>query len=270
MSRQAKTVSVAEIASRKGSGRRLTMLTAYDALTARLLDSIDILDMILVGDSVGTTLLGLPDTTGVTMDDIVHHTRAVRRGVKRALVVADMPFLSYQASDEQAMLNAARLIREGGAQSVKIEGGSEIVPVVRKLTDAGIPVVGHIGLRPQSVHLTGLKVQGRTGAEAERVEADALALQDAGAYAVVLELLPRELAARITSAIAIPTIGIGSGPDCDGQVLVIADLLGLSPERAPFRHVKQYAQVGKAIADAARAYCDDVQDGRFPGSENSV
>ena len=257
-------MSALQITARKPGGRKITMLTAYDFPTARLLDQVDALDIILVGDSLGNVELGYDSTVPVTMDDMVHHTKAVRRGAARPLIVADMPFLSHQISDSEALRNAGRLLQEGGANAVKLEGGVTSEGTIRRIVDAGIPVMGHIGLTPQSVNATGLRVQGRGEEAARRVLADAIAVQQAGAFAVVLELVPIGLAKEITSALAIPTIGIGSGPDCDGQVLVISDMLGLSGEESPMRHVRQYASVGQTIKDAAAKYCNDVVSDNFP------
>jgi len=256
--------TIPALLARKTEGRKITVLTAYDFPTARLLDSVEALDVILVGDSLGNVVLGHETTVPVTMDDMVHHTKAVRRGVTRALIVADMPFLSYQINDDETMRNAGRLIQDGGASAVKLEGGVNVAGVIGRIVSAGIPVIGHVGLLPQSVNLTGIRKQGKDAADAERVIADAIAVQDAGASAVVLELIPEELALRITRALTIPTIGIASGPHCDGQVLVLADMIGLDPNKKLLRHVRQYAQVGKAIADAVEAYCADVTSGEFP------
>ncbi len=242
------------------------MLTAYDYPTARLLDQVDGLDIILVGDSLGNVELGYDSTVPVTMDDMVHHTKAVRRGAARPLIIADMPFLSHQISESEALRNAGRLLQEGGANAVKLEGGVTSESTIRRIVDAGIPVMGHIGLTPQSVNVTGLRVQGRGEDAARRLLADATAVQQAGAFAVVLELIPVALAKEITDALRIPTIGIGSGPDCDGQVLVISDMLGLSGEQSAMRHVRQYANIGQIIKDAAAKYCDDVASEQFPSA----
>ncbi len=251
----------------KSRGEKITMLTAYDYPTACLLDEAGV-DMLLVGDSVGNVVLGYEDTLPVTMEEMIHHTKAVTRGARRAMVIGDMPFLSYQVSLPEAILNAGRFLKEGGAQAVKLEGGSERDEVVRALVETGIPVMGHIGLTPQSVHqLGGFRVQGRDEAAGRRLLEDALALEAAGAFALVLEAIPAELAAEVTSQLQVPTIGIGAGPCCDGQVLVVHDMLGLSARRVP-KFVKQYALLGDIIKDAARAYQADVKNGIFPGPEH--
>ncbi len=258
--------TVTRIRNRKGKGK-IVSLTAYDYATARLVDEAGI-HLIIVGDSLGMTVLGYESTIPVTMDDMRHHTAAVMRGVKRALVVADMPFLSFQVSVEQAVDNAGRLIKEAGADAVKIEGGAFRAPVVRALVENGIPVMGHIGLTPQSVRaMGGYKVQGRSEEDAQRLKEDAAALEEAGIFSLVLEGIPAGLAAGITSAISIPTIGIGAGPDCDGQVLVIHDLLGMSGDFQP-RFVKRYANLGDDMRLAFEAYRREVEDGTFPGEEH--
>ena len=239
------------------------MLTAYDYPTALLVDAAGV-DLTLVGDSLGMEELGYDTTLPVTMDIMVHHAKAVRRGTKRALLVVDMPFLSYQVNADEAVQNAGRLMQEAEAGAVKLEGGVAIAPVIARLVSAGIPVMGHIGFTPQSVHQIGLKKQGKDEAGAAQVMADAQAVQDAGAFAVVLELIPDALAARVTETLTIPTIGIGAGPSCDGQVLVTSDLIGLRPDRAPLKHVRRYAEVGADIARALQAYREDVAAGRFP------
>jgi 3-methyl-2-oxobutanoate hydroxymethyltransferase len=260
-------VTTATLVEMKARGEKMTMLTAYDYPTACLLDEAGI-DMLLVGDSVGNVVLGYEDTLPVTMDEMIHHTRAVARGTRRAMVVGDMPFLSYQVSLPEAVLNAGRFLKEGGAQAVKLEGGSERVNVVRALVETGIPVIGHLGLTPQSVHqLGGFRVQGKDEAAARRLLDSALALEEAGAFAIVLEAIPAALAAQVTSRLQVPTIGIGAGPDCDGQVLVIHDMLGLSARRAP-KFVKQYALLGDLVKEAARAYQSEVKDGSFPAPEH--
>lgn len=252
----------------KAEGRPVTMLTAYDFLLAGLVDEAGI-DVILVGDSLGNVVLGYETTIPVTMDDMVHHVRAVARGARRALVVADMPFLSYQVSVEDALRNAGRLLQEGGAHAVKVEGGAAILNTVRALVGAGIPVMGHLGLTPQSVHqLGGFKVQARDAAAANRLLDDARALEEAGIFALVLECIPAPLARMVTGALGVPTIGIGAGPDCDGQVLVIHDLLGLTGGRAP-RFVKRYADLRAQILAAVGAYREEVVARRFPGPEHT-
>lgn len=238
------------------------MLTAYDAVTARLLERAGV-DVLLVGDSLGMVVLGYETTVPVTVDDVVHHAAAVSRSVRRPLVVADLPFLSYQQSLEQAIGNAARLIQQGGAAAVKLEGGRAALDVVRRLVEVGIPVMGHLGLMPQSVHqLGGFRRQANTPAEAEQLAADAHALEQAGAFALVLESIPHPLAARVTAELAIPTIGIGAGPHCDGQVLVTQDMLGLYEEIPPF--AKLYAKLGEATVKAVESYVAEVRGGVFP------
>lgn len=260
-------VTTAALMEMKARGEKMTMLTAYDYPTACLLDEAGV-DMLLVGDSVGNVVLGYTDTLPVTMDEMIHHTKAVARGTRRAMVVGDMPFLSYQTSLPEAVRNGGRFLKEGGAQSVKLEGGSERAGVVRALVETGIPVIGHLGLTPQSVHqLGGFRVQGKDEAAAQRLLQDALALEEAGIFALVLEAVPAPLAAKITSRLQVPTIGIGAGPDCDGQVLVVHDMLGLSARRAP-KFVKQYAWLGDTVKEAVRAYQEDVKKGAFPGPEH--
>jgi 3-methyl-2-oxobutanoate hydroxymethyltransferase len=247
----------------------IPMLTAYDAPTARLLDEAGI-PFLLVGDSLGMAVLGYADTTAVTMEDMLHHVKAVVRGSRRALVVADMPFMSYTVSVERALENAARLIQEGGAQAVKVEGGDAIAHTVRRLVGAGIPVMGHVGLTPQQVlNLGGYRVQGRALEAAEQILRDALAAQAAGAFALVLECIPVELARLITESVDIPTIGIGAGPHCDGQVQVIHDVLGWIPDFTP-RHAKRYADLGSTIRDVAARYADEVRARRFPATEHAT
>ncbi len=261
-----KTWTARKITALKGT-TRIVCLTAYDHPTARLVDEAGV-HLVLVGDSLATAVLGYETTLPVTMDEMLHHTRAVTRGVKSALVVADMPFMSYQVSDEQALLNAGRFIKEGNAEAVKVEGGVMRAGLVAKLVSNGIPVLGHIGLTPQSIHqLGGYRVQGRLPDEAQTLMDDARSLAGAGAFAIVLECLPAALAAAITAAIGVPTIGIGAGPDCDGQILVTPDLLGLDASVSP-RFVKRYADLAGTIRNALAAYRDDVQSGAFPASEH--
>lgn len=248
--------------------RKLTMLTAYDYFSAAIVDACDI-DMVLVGDSLGMVMLGREDTVSVTMDEMVHHCRAVTAGTRRALVVADMPFMSYETGEADAMRNAARLFQEGGARAVKLEGGKTVAPQVAALVQAGIPVVGHIGLTPQRVAaLGGFKVQGKTAEAGRMLLEDAKALEAAGAFCIVLEAIPAPLAARITQAVSIPTIGIGAGAECDGQVLVYHDLLGLFDRFVP-KFVKQYANLRDIATDAIRAYKQDVENGIFPAAEHT-
>ncbi len=260
-------VTIATIAAMKERGERFTMLTAYDYSMARLVAEAEI-PVILIGDSLGMTMLGYTSTVPVTMDDMLHHTRAVVRGAPESLLVGDMPFNSYHASDEEAIRNAAAFL-QAGAHTVKMEGGGRITDLVAKLTERGIPVMAHLGLTPQFVNLMGgYKVQGREADAAARIRTDAVALQDAGAYAVVLEGVPRSVGADVTAALRIPTIGIGAGPDCDGQVLVIHDLLGLNRgHQAKF--VKRNAELGDATVAAAKAFAADVSSGTFPDDEHS-
>jgi 3-methyl-2-oxobutanoate hydroxymethyltransferase len=258
-----KRIRLPDLEAKKRRGEKIAMLTAYDYTMARLLDRAGI-DILLVGDSLGMVVLGYDTTLPVTMDAMVHHTHAVSRGVLRALVVADMPFLTYQVSVEEALRNAGRLIQEGGAAAVKIEGGGAAVEAAARIVEAGIPVMGHLGLLPQSVHqLGGFRQQARLEEDAERLLADAQALQEAGAFALVLESIPAGVAKAVTAGLHIPTIGIGAGPHCDGQVLVSYDMLGLSQDSVP-PFVKRYADLGEQTVAAARAYADEVQMGRFP------
>src|SRR5438876_4250163 len=251
MSGPPRKVCAPDLTLMKARGERIVMLTAYDATMARLLDRAGI-DVLLVGDSLGQVILGLDTTIPVTLDAVIHHTRAVARGASRALVVADMPFLTYQVSAEEALRNAARLFQEGGAAAVKLEGGRPVADAVRRLTAAGLPVMGHVGLTPQHVHrLGGMRQQAREEEAAQELIRDALALEDAGAFAVVIEAVPDAVTASVTSRLKIPTIGIGAGPHCDGQVLVSYDMLGLFDTFVP-KFVRQYAQLGELIFDAAR------------------
>jgi len=261
-------VTTATIRARKGSGERTAVLTAYDVVFARLADEAGI-DVVLVGDSLGMVVQGERTTLAVTLDDMVYHTRIVSRGVRRAHLVADMPFMSYQASIEDGVRAAGRLLKEGRAEAVKLEGGVEIAELVRRLVTAGIPVMGHVGMTPQSVHeFGGFKLQGRSDEQRAKILADARAVADAGAYAIVVETVPQALAAEITRAVAAVTIGIGAGPDCDGQVMVMHDLLGLEPAWKP-RFVRRYAEMGKAVGEAFAAYAADVRAGRFPAAGES-
>ncbi len=259
--------TVLDIQRFKDEGRRFAMLTAYDYLSARILDEAGI-PILLVGDSLGMVMLGHPTTLPVTMEDMLHHAKAVARGARQALLVGDMPFMSYQASVDDAVRNAGRFVQEGGMHAVKLEGGGAVVEITRRLTEAGIPVMGHLGLTPQSVHqMGGFKVQGKTDAQAARILADAKALEKAGAFSLVLEGMPSKLAAEITHALRIPTIGIGAGPGCDGQVLVFHDMLGLTTGKAP-KFVKRYANLAEEISRAVTAYAEDVRTGKFPGPEH--
>jgi 3-methyl-2-oxobutanoate hydroxymethyltransferase len=260
-------LTVVDIAKLYADGTRLAMLTAYDHPTARILDAAGI-PLILVGDSVGQVMLGYETTVRVTMAEMVHHTKAVVRGSQRAMVIADMPFLSYSTPDD-AIENAGIFLREAGAQAVKIEGGVRSARIIETLVRAGIPVMGHIGLTPQSINTVGkVKVQGKNREQARALIADAQAVQEAGAFAMVLELMPAQLAAAVTDRLRIPTIGIGAGAGCSGQVQVVTDLIGLG-DFIP-RHARPYAQVGKAILEAAIAYAADVEAGTFPGEAEST
>lgn len=257
-------VTVPDFIAAKARGHRLTMLTAYDYTMARLLDDAGV-DSLLVGDSLGMVVQGQPDSLAVTLDEMVYHTRLVARGVRRSLLVADLPFMSYQISPQQALESAGRLLKEGGAHAVKLEGGVRAAAAIAAITAADIPLMGHIGLTPQSVRrLGGFKVQ----RDAERLLEDALAVEAAGAFAVVVECVPTELAARITATLKIPTIGIGAGPDCDGQILVTPDVLGLFDDLRP-RFVKHFAELGQTVRKAVENYCREVRDGVFPGPEHS-
>ena len=262
-------VTIADLKQMKADGRKIVMLTAYDAPLAHFVEAAGV-PAILVGDSVGNTVLGYENTLPVTVQDIMRHTQAVVRGTSRAIVIADMPFLSYQVSNERALLNAGQLVQEGGAHGVKLEGGKQTVTVTAHLVDAGIPVMGHLGLTPQSVHqLGGYRVQGRTLAEAEELQSDALALERAGAFALVLESIPATLAQKISQSLSIPTIGIGAGVHCDGQIQVLHDVLGLNPQAEHLRHAKAYADIGGAIRDAVQTYVEEVASATFPGSKHS-
>lgn len=264
----AERITVPLIQSFKSSPHKITALTAYDFSFARLVDQAGI-DILLVGDSLSTVVQGLETTLPVTLGEMIYHCRCVTRAARRALVIGDMPFLSYQVSPEQALLSAGKLLKEGGAAAVKLEGGAAVAAAIERLAAMDIPVMGHVGLTPQSVHrMGGYKVQGRTRGRGgkgswEQVAADAKAVQEAGAFAVVLEGIPAELAAEITAALQIPTIGIGAGGACDGQILVLHDLLGLSGKEAP-RFVKQYADLAADVTAAVQSYAAEVQSGAFP------
>lgn len=268
MEPRSERVTVRHLRRMKSQGRKITMLTAYDFTFASILDEAGI-DVILVGDSLGMVVLGYDTTIPVTMDDMIHHTRAVARGTRHAMVVADMPFGSYQVSVEEALRNAARLLKEAQAQAVKLEGGRSVVPQVAALTAAGIPVMGHLGLTPQSVHqLGGYRVQGRSRNQAQQIVEDAKALESAGVFSIVAECMPRELGAEMAGAVAVPVIGIGAGAACDGQVLVLQDMLGLYTRLSP-RFVKRYADLHTATSNAIKSYIADVVEGRFPSMEHS-
>ncbi|MGH7539035.1 MAG: 3-methyl-2-oxobutanoate hydroxymethyltransferase [Gemmatimonadales bacterium] len=263
-----KPVTTHVLRTMKAESRRIVMLTCYDALFARLLDAAGV-DILLVGDSVNQVLAGADSTLSATLDQMLYHTRIVRRGAQRAMVVCDMPFLSYQVTADEAIRNCGRVMAETGSHGVKLEGGVSIAPTVRRLVEVGIPVMGHIGLTPQSVHaLGGYRVQGRDEVAAQRLKSDAKALEDAGAFALVLELVPAPLAAEITRSLTVPTIGIGAGPECDGQVLVLHDLLGLN-DRFSAKFVKRYASLAEEVRKAVEAFSADVREGKYPGKEHT-
>lgn len=260
-------MTTALLKEKKALKEKITMLTAYDYSTACLLDEADI-DVILVGDSLGMVVLGYENTLAVTMEDMIHHTKAVTRGAKKALVVGDMPFLSYHVSIPEAVRNAGRFVQEGGAHAVKLEGGQERVDTIKAILDAAIPVMGHIGLTPQSVHqLGGFRVQGRDIETAKKLINDAVALDKAGVFSIVLECVPSALAKKITEEVSVPTIGIGAGPDCDGQVLVINDLLGVYGGHIP-KFVKKYADLHAVMLEAVNKYKEEVLSGKFPAEEH--
>jgi len=261
-------VTISQIKEMKQRGEKIPMLTAYDYSTAKLIDESGV-PLILVGDSLGMVILGYESTIPVTMDEMIHHTKAVVRGTKHALVIGDMPFMTYHVSIDDALRNAARFIQEGGAQAVKLEGGEVVAEKVRRLVECGIPVQGHIGLTPQSVHqLGGFKVVGKTPEAAVRLLNDARALEEAGVFSIVLELVPAPLSKLITEKVSVPTIGIGSGPHCDGQVQVVSDLLGLFTDFVP-KHAKQYARLCDSIKSAVADYVAEVKAGSFPTSKQS-
>ncbi len=266
-SRKEHRITARSLAARKRRGEPITMLTAYDFTFARIFDQAEI-ELLLVGDSLGNVVQGADTTLPVTMDEVIYHTRMVARGAQRALVIGDMPFGSYQISEEDAVKNAIRLVKEGGAAAVKLEGGTKMASTIERIVCAEIPVMGHVGLTPQAVHrMGGFRVQGRGEAGRTQVRDDALAVQEAGAFAVVLEGIPAELAKEVTAELAIPTIGIGAGVHCDGQVLVMHDLLGLNDWAPSF--VKQYANIGAEVSKAARAYADEVKHRKFPDEQHS-
>ncbi|MGE5380868.1 MAG: 3-methyl-2-oxobutanoate hydroxymethyltransferase [Methylocystaceae bacterium] len=260
-------ITTTAVKDMKKAGKKITMLTAYDFSTAALVDEAGT-DMILVGDSLGNVILGYDTTLPVTMDDMIHHAKAVTRAAKNCMVVGDMPFLSYHISIAEAVRNAGRFLQEAGCQAIKLEGGAERVPVIKAIIDAAIPVMGHIGLTPQSVNqMGGFKVQGKDLDTAQRMLNDAHALEEAGCFAIVLECVPAALAQRISEEISIPTIGIGAGPGCDGQVLVINDMLGMYPKMSP-KFVKKYVDLHPLITEAIRSYNQEVEAGTFPGPEH--
>ena len=262
-------VTVRDIRAFKDRGERFTMLTAYDSTTARLLDDAGI-PIILVGDSLGMVVLGHETTLPVTLEDMLHHTAAVARGVRNAMVVGDMPFMSYQASVEEGMRNAGRFLKEAGANAVKLEGGRRVVELTERLTDAGIPVMGHLGLTPQSVNqFGGFRVQGRDAEAAHRIVQDAKDLEAAGIFSLVLEAMPAPVAEEVTESLSVPTIGIGAGPHCDAQVLVFHDFLGLTVSDYSPKFVKRYANLGEEIKEAAATFAREVADGVYPGPEHT-
>jgi 3-methyl-2-oxobutanoate hydroxymethyltransferase len=261
-------ITTLKLQKMKRERQKIVMVTAYDFPGARLAEAAGV-DLILVGDSLGMVVLGYPDTLAVTMEDMLHHTKAVARGASRAMVIADMPFMSFQISPEQALANAGRFLQEAGAQAVKLEGGTDMAATVKRITGSGIPVFGHLGFTPQSVNqLGGALFQGKTAGKAVKLLEDALRLEDAGACAVVLELVPWEVAELVSERLSVPTIGIGSGPACDGQVLVYHDLLKLGGEHE-LRHNKVYAETGRTIQTALESYCAEVRAGSFPTEENT-
>ena len=261
-------VTIRDIREMKRQGKKIPMVTAYDYTSARIVEEAGV-PLILVGDSLGQVILGYDSTVPVTMEDMLHHTKAVVRSTSRALVVADLPFMSYQVDRQQAMRNAGRMLQEAGAQAVKLEGGTRVASTVRRIVEAGIPVMGHIGLTPQSVNqIGGYRVQGKTSREAARLLEDALDLEAVGAFAIVLELVPAPLASLITQQLRVPTIGIGAGAGCDGQVQVFHDMVGLTTEFRP-RHAKRYAEAADAMRGAVERYVDEVQSEAFPTSQHS-
>jgi 3-methyl-2-oxobutanoate hydroxymethyltransferase len=267
MSDHPKPLTTLDLVAMKRAGRKIVSLTAYDALMARMLDASGV-DLILVGDSVNQVVAGRNTTLSATLDQMIYHARAVQGAVRRALVVVDLPFLSYQVTPEEAIRNAGRVLQETDAAAVKLEGGVTMGPTIRALVERGIPVMAHIGLTPQSVHaLGGYRVQGREEGAAARLLADAHAVEEAGAFSVVLELVPSALAARVTKELAIPTVGIGAGAGCDGQVLVLPDMLGMNPGFTP-KFLRRYADLDGTIRAAVSAYADDVRAGRYPGAEH--
>jgi 3-methyl-2-oxobutanoate hydroxymethyltransferase len=268
MNADPRPLTVIDLLSMKAAGRRIVMITCYDAIFARLLEAAGV-DVLLVGDSLNQVIAGQETTLSATLDQMIYHAAAVRRGSRRALVFVDLPFLTYQISIPEAIRNAGRVLQETNAHGVKLEGGSHMVETVAALVERGIPVMGHLGLTPQSVHaLGGYRVQGRDEAAAERLINDAKLLQSAGACAVVLELIPTALAAQISQSLTIPTIGIGAGPHCDGQVLVLHDMLGLNEQFAP-KFLKHYGRLGEAVRGAVRSFASEVREGKYPGKEHS-
>jgi 3-methyl-2-oxobutanoate hydroxymethyltransferase len=268
MNADPRPMTVADLLTMKTAGRQIVVLTCYDAVFARLLEQAGV-DMLLVGDSLNQVVAGHETTLSTTLDQMIYHAAAVRRGSRRALVFVDLPFLTYQISIPEAIRNAGRVLQETGAHGVKLEGGSHMAETVAALVERGIPVIGHIGLTPQSVHaLGGYRVQGRDEKAADRLLDDAKALEAAGACAIVLELIPAPLASRISKSLTIPTIGIGAGPGCDGQVLVLHDMLGLNEQFAP-KFLKHFGKLGEAVREAVRGFAADVREGKYPGKEHS-
>jgi 3-methyl-2-oxobutanoate hydroxymethyltransferase len=268
MSAESRPLTITDLVAMKAAQTRIVMLTCYDAVFARLLEQAGV-DVLLVGDSLNQVLAGHETTLSTTLDQMIYHAGSVRRAARRALVFVDLPFLTYQITIPEAIRNAGRVLQESGAHGVKLEGGSHMAETVEALVDRGIPVIGHLGLTPQSVHaLGGYRVQGRDPAARERLLHDAKALEAAGACAIVLELIPADLAGQISQALTIPTIGIGAGPRCDGQVLVLHDMLGLNELFAP-RFLKHYAKLGEAVREAVRSYATEVRAGKYPGKEHS-
>lgn len=261
-------VGVSDLREMKRRGEKIAALTAYDYLFARLVDGAGV-DVVLVGDSLGDVILGLGSTVPVTLDDMIHHARAVRRGVERALLVVDLPFLTYQVTREDALRNAGRVLQETCATAVKLEGGTPgIAQTVRALVEAGIPVMGHLGYTPQSVNVLGVRVQGRDGENRQRLRDEAKRLEDAGVFSIVLELMPGDLAAEITASVDVPTIGIGAGVGCDGQVLVLQDMLGINLDFKP-KFLRRFAELGAAVSDGVGAYVQAVKGGEYPGAEHT-
>jgi 3-methyl-2-oxobutanoate hydroxymethyltransferase len=262
-----KKVTAITLLEMKRRGEKISMLTAYDYCTALLMDQSEI-DVLLVGDSLGMVVMGEDNTLPVTMDEMIHHTRAAARGVKRALLIGDMPYMSYQVSPEQAAENAGRFVKEGKAEAIKLEGGAEFVPHIKAILRCGVPVMGHLGLTPQSVHrLGGFKVQGRTDEAAARLVEEAKMLEDAGVFSILLEAVPAEVGAKVTGALTVPTIGIGAGPGCDGQVLIFHDLVGLFERFVP-KFVKKDAELAPVMRDAFQQFREEVKSGKFPGPEH--
>lgn len=263
-----KKITITDLQNKKHDGRKITMLTAYDYPTAKLIDEAG-LDVILVGDSLGMVVLGYDSTVPVTMDEMIHHAKAARRGVKYAFLIGDMPFMSYQVSKEYAILNAARFMKEALCDAVKLEGGDEVLDVTKAIIDAGIPVLGHLGLTPQTVSkLGGYKIQGKDAPAAKKILDQALKLEDAGCFAIVLECVPDKVAEHITEKLKIPTISCGAGPGCDGQVLVTNDMIGLFDRFVP-KFVKQYIKLSSLMSEAFKKYKAEVESGKFPGPEHT-